>query len=107
MTQTERRLGDVRHAGPLESLTGARGVRGVGSDGRFLQGADMTLKKIAGRVQRVKTPKAVEHGPESAHYDNARGHVPAILCLCGAYFDAQTWEEVGQAFDDHLKEVAT
>jgi hypothetical protein len=63
-----------------------------------------------GSVKKPKAPtpppEPVEHGPASAHYDNARGHIPAISCLCGAYFPAPTWEDVGIDFDSHLAEVA-
>ena len=46
-----------------------------------------------------------EHGPESAYYNNQPYQHPEIRCLCGEIVDGDTWEECGQAFDEHLLEA--
>ena len=49
-----------------------------------------------------------EHGVRAAFYDNLaflqRIGGPTIECLCGESFCDTNWEEVGAAFDEHLKE---
>jgi hypothetical protein len=46
-----------------------------------------------------------EHGPQEAFYNNLPYQHPMIVCLCGASFEASTWEGVGALFDDHLEET--
>ncbi|KKM90371.1 hypothetical protein LCGC14_1239370 [marine sediment metagenome] len=60
------------------------------------------MTKPAGKV---KLTKAKEHGVAEAVYSNGPfGFRPYMECLCGWGFSADSWEEVGGEFDDHLKE---
>ena len=48
-----------------------------------------------------------EHGVESACYSGGYGepyYQPFIGCSCGWGLRAESWAEVGEAFDAHLKE---
>lgn len=47
----------------------------------------------------------IEHGPELACYNNLPTQHPRIVCLCGEAFDGEDWADVGEQFDDHLREV--
>lgn len=64
-----------------------------------------TKKQIAVNAPPRPEAEPLEHGPASAHYNVGLGNVPEIVCLCDERFDANSWEEVGQAFDDHLEEM--
>ena len=49
-----------------------------------------------------------EHGVKSAGYSGGAGRVlyqPSIACVCGWGVREETWEIVGQAFDEHLVEA--
>lgn len=45
-----------------------------------------------------------EHGPASAYYNNLPTQHPEIECLCGEVVEGSSWEECGQAFDEHIEE---
>jgi hypothetical protein len=48
-----------------------------------------------------------EHGVEGAYYSGGPGepyYQPCIECVCGWRMRDESWEEVGRAFDDHLKD---
>ena len=49
-----------------------------------------------------------EHGVKSAGYSGGPGRVyyqPSISCTCGWGVREETWELVGQEYDEHLAEV--
>jgi hypothetical protein len=49
----------------------------------------------------------IEHGPETACYSNEGTGRPTcfLICVCGKFFRARSWEEVGADFDEHLEET--
>ena len=61
---------------------------------------------MADRKAKVEPKK--EHGPETACYSHdGITYRPIFVCLCGWTFrpgEADTWEEAGAMFDEHLED---